>query len=171
MTESDRRLQTDENFAELSARIDAELSVGWSIKASVESRALGLFALNLGVVTLYLALSEGLKLAAPDATSFFYWVLWTSFAAAAASLGLALIATWPVHYGALPIGLLAESYKRSKQADTRLLPDLIPQRLNTLRRLRRVNTRKGMWVIASMVAAAVSVLGFAATVLGTVLFS
>lgn len=167
--EADRRLQADENFVELSARIESELSVAWSIKASIEGRALGLFALNLGVVTLYLAMSDGLKLAAPDQTSFYYWVLWASFGAAAVSLASALIAVWPVKYASLPVGLLGAAYRNAQQADTVLLPDLIPERLKTLRRLRKVNNQKALWAAWSMVFAGIGVLGFALTVVGAVL--
>lgn len=169
MTDSERREQAAGNFSELSSRVDAEMAVGWAIKTSIESRALGLFALNLGVVTLYLALSEGLRLDSPDVTSFFYWVLWASFVGAAVSLGLALVAAWPARYDAMSVKLLTDSYTHSKDADTVLLPDLIPQRLQALQRLRDVNTTKSGWVVASMTAAAVSVLGFAITVLGAVL--
>lgn len=171
MTDSERRAQAAENYAELSSRIDSELSVGWTLKASVESRALGLFALNLGVVTLFLAISDGLELKAPAATSPFYWVLWGAFGASALSLVLSLVATWPVNYKALSANLLSKSYANSKRADTLLLPDLIPYRLQALKRLRKVNTSKARWVVASMIFAAVSVGCLVAIVVSAVLFS
>lgn len=167
--EANLRRQADDNFVELSARIESELAVSWGIKASIEGRALGLFALNLGVVTLYLAMSDGLKLSAPDATSFYYWVLWVSLGTAAISLVLALIAVWPTKYSVLPTGLLWAAYRHAQEQDTVLLPDLIPERLATLRSLRKANTAKALWSIWSMVAAGVSVFGFGLTVVGAVI--
>ncbi|MFL2002230.1 hypothetical protein [Microbacterium sp. A1-JK] len=177
MTDSDRAkaelsrrsAATAANFHELSARIDSELADATAVKSSLEGRTLGIFALNLGVVTLYLALSEQLKVTVPGPESFYFWALCTGFAAAGLSLVAGIWAAWPAVYSRIPVSLLDDAYINAKEVDTILLPDLVPERITSLERLRKVNGRKAVLVIVSLGLSLVSILGFATSVVGPVL--
>ncbi len=157
----DAQERYQDNLAELSARLDSELQLAGQRKTSFENRAFAIFTLNLRVATLYLALKEPLGLATLTATAPFFPILIGTMVASAVSIVAAIVGAWPGLYPIFKPAGFTTMLDKVREDATDLRDDLMPKRIEQLRRVTATNRRKSVWICISLVLVGVTILGFA----------
>lgn len=148
-------------LAAVATYIDSELTYEWQRKTSFETRAFALVTANLGLVTLFFAISAQTRLLRHFATGFPHAALILTLLPIATSLCLAVCSAMPGNYSAPTVeairALQGRVFDRNMSID-QVTEEVVEARLLQLESAGLTNKRRARFSMASFIALAIAVL-------------
>lgn len=145
-----------------------ELDTQASKKNSLETRALGVFALNLGVATLYLAIREHVAFATAVPGDFSFVLLIIAFAFMVLSVVLAIAVAFPARYPGLNVLRLGDELMQTKPlSSAELLEAIARARIGLLIKSKKSNHWKSVLMMGALTLAGLAIVLLAGVMLFT----